>query len=315
MTGTPTGNSITDIWHQMFILDGGARLGTSFFAFRNAVCTPHQVGRTAQAIKWEDKPGAAESVFALLSDVVVRHRFEDCVSIPANFKYTVDYDLSPKQKKTYDELYETSMLQLAGSVSVTAINAAAVATKLLQVSSGAVYDGSGAYRLVDVGRYELVLDLVEQRSHSLVFFLWEHQKAELIAEAERRGLSFCVLDGKTSDADRLAYAENYQRGAYRVMFAHPRTAGHGLTLTKGTVTIWASPTYDLELYAQGSKRQHRIGQTQKTETIVVIAKDTIDERAYALMEGKDKRMTHLLDLFQTTPSLPSPIPTKKKRKK
>jgi len=312
MTGTPNGNSITDVWHQMMVLDGGVRLGTSFFAFRNSVCTPVQVGRIAQAVQWKDKPGSAEAVFNQIGDVVIRHKFEDCVSIPDNFKYTVEYQLSPKQQKTYTELFETSMLQMAGNNAVTAINAAALATKLLQVASGAVYDGTGAYRLVDNGRYEMILDMVQQRKHSLVFFLWDHQKQELIAEATRRGLTFCVFDGKTSDKERESYVAAYQRGEYQVMFAHPKTAGHGLTLTKGTATIWASPTYDLEHYAQGSKRQHRLGQTQKTETIVVVAKDTIDERAYERMESKNERMKHLLSLFEVTS--PPPVPAKTTRK-
>jgi SNF2 family DNA or RNA helicase len=53
----------------------------------------------------------------------------------------------------------------------------------------------------------------------------------------------------------------------------------------------------LELYAQGSKRQHRLGQTQKTETITVISPGTIDERVYEILEGKNARMQTLLDLF------------------
>lgn len=58
---------------------------------------------------------------------------------------------------------------------------------------------------------------------------------------------------------------------------------------------------------------HRIGQTQKTETIIVVAKGTIDEKAYELMEGKNARMTNLLDLFGTlTPTAPKVLPRTKK---
>ena len=90
---------------------------------------------------------------------------------------------------------------------------------------------------------------------------------------------------------------------YDVIFGHPKTVAHGFTLTTGTATIWASPTYDLELWVQGSKRMHRLGQTQKTETIVVLAEGTIDEKAYEVMQTKNVRMTNLLDLFGTlTPS-------------
>lgn len=314
MTGTPNGNTITDIWHQVQILDEGKRLGFSFYKFRDAVCQPTQVGRSAQAIRWNDKEGAEEAVFGLLSDIVVRHKFEDCVDIPANHTYSIDYDLSPKQMRAYFEMEQTQMLTLKGKVpSILAINAAAVATKLLQISSGAVYDGTGKYAVVDTVRYEMILDLVEQRKHSLCFFFWKHQRDALVAEATKRKVKFAVIDGSTSDRAREEIVYGYQSGAYQVLFAHPKSAAHGLTLTKGTATIWPCPTYDLEIFKQGSKRQHRMGQTQKTETIVVVAKGTLEEKVYELMQGKNERMTNLLDLFGTlTPSTPVKKVTKKK---
>ncbi len=300
MTGTPNGRSITDVWHQAFLLDGGERLGKSFYGFRNSVCTPTQVGNSAQAVRWEDKDGAEEAVFGLLSDIVIRHKFEDCVDIPANHRYELVYDLTPKQRKAYDQMEQTQMLMLKGKEpAVIAVNAAVVANKLLQVASGAVYGVGGEAVLVDDGRYKMVLDLVEERKHSLVFFHWKHQRDALVAEADKRGLNFCVLDGTVDEHERDRFVTNYQAGVYQVMFAHPKSAAHGLTLTRGTTTIWSSPTYDLELFEQGSKRQHRMGQTQKTETITLIAPGTIDERVYEILQGKNARMKHLLDLFAT----------------
>ena len=94
--------------------------------------------------------------------------------------------------------------------------------------------------------------------------------------------------------DHPQIATEYQDGRYQVLFAHPQSAGHGLTLTRGTATIWASPTYNLEHYLQGLKRVHRIGQTEKTETIVIVAEDTIDERVWAALQAKSVNMTNLL---------------------
>lgn len=313
MTGTPNSNSITDIWHQVQILDAGQRLGFSFYKFRDAVCTPTQVGRIAQAVRWIDKEGAEEAVFGLLQDIVVRHNFADCVDIPANHRYAVGYEMTSRQLKAYLELEQTQMLSL-GKTAMTAVNAAAVRTKLLQVASGAVYDGLGGCQVIDTARYELVIDLAEQRKHSLVFFLWKHQRDALVAEADKRGLTFCVIDGSTSDRDREEMVRGYQAGVYRIMFAHPKSAAHGLTLTKGTATIWSSPTDDLEIFEQGSKRQHRMGQKEKTETVVVIAKGTFDEKVWDNMLSKGKRMANLLDLFGTLTPVAAAKSTPKKKK-
>lgn len=317
LTGTPNSNSITDVWHQVKLLDDGRRLGPSFYAFRNSVCTPVQVGRSAQMVQWQDREGAEEAVFGLISDIVIRHKFEDCVDIPANHQYPVEYELPSKQRRAYDELAATQMLwlqQLKGAVpAVLAINAASVATKLLQIASGAVYEGPDKYHVIDTERYELILDKALECEHSLVVYQWKHQRDLLVAEADKRGIKYCVLDASTSDANRDMYVAGYQSGFYRIMFGHPKNIAHGLTLTKGTRTIWASPTYDLEWFVQGSKRQHRLGQTKKTETLIIVAKDTHDEKAYASMLDKNTRMSNLLDLFGTTAEVVS-VPVKTKRK-
>lgn len=297
MTGTPSTNSILDLWHQVFILDGGQRLGKSFFAFRSAVCTPKQVGPSPNMIQWVDKPTAEAAVSGLIQDLVIRHKFEDCVDIPDNHQYPVPYRLNNKHLKLYTELETTSIIQL-NDKSVSAINGAVLYTKLLQAASGSVYNDAGEYTVLDTERYELVLDLVEERKHSIVFFNWKHQRDELLKLADTRKMRYALIDGGTTSKERDRIVEDYQKGFYDCLFAHPQSAGHGLTLTKGTATIWCSPTPNLEHYLQGLKRIHRIGQTLKTETIMIVAQGTIEEQVYASLLRKDAKMGSLLTLLK-----------------
>lgn len=299
MTATPNSNGITDIWHQVHLLDGGKRLGPTFYGFRNSVCEPRQIGFNKNAIQWVDKDGAEEAVYGLISDIVVRHKFEDCVDIPQTAYHVVDYELTPKQLKVYKDMEQANILVGPGAApKVTAINAAAVATKLVQISSGAVYTNNLTYQAVDTARYEMVLDMAEVRRHPLVLFFWKHQRDAMVKEAENRSLAFCVLDGDATDAERNAMVLDYQRGKYDLMFGHPKSVAHGHTLTQGTSIIWPNPHPDLEWWKQANRRQARIGQTRKTEVIVIVAKGTIEERIYhEILMPKDKRMVHLLDLF------------------
>lgn len=299
MTGTPSSRSITDIWNQVNFLDDGARLGHSFYAFRAATCEPTQVGPKAEMVQWNDKPGAESIVASLLEDITIRHLFADVMTIPPTHKFLRDYYLTPKQLKAYKSMERDAIATLKGGA-VTAINQASVRTKLLQIASGAVYESPERYHLVDTERYELVMDLIEERKHSLVFYLWRHQRDELTRIAKARKISFCVMDGEASDKARADMERDYQAGFYQVMFAHPKSAAHGLTLTKGTATIWASPTDDVEWWVQGNRRQARAGQTMNTEIICVLAEDTIEARVYSNMEAKNGRMQNLLELFEET---------------
>ena len=297
MSGTPNTNGVCDLWHQVFVLDGGKRLGRSFFGFRSAVCVPEQVGPAASMVKWVDKENAEAIVSALISDIVIRHRFEDCVDIPANHQYSVNYHLPKKHMEKYKELEDNSSLMLKKS-SVTAINGAVLYGKLLQLASGAVYNDDGGYSLIDTERYSLVLDLVQERQHSVVFFHWQHQRDQLIEMAIARKVRYALIDGTVSGKKRDEVVKHYQAGFYDVIFAHPQSAGHGLTLTKGTATIWTSPTHNLEHYLQGLKRIHRIGQKEKTETIMVLAPGTVEERVYESLCAKNVKLTTLLDYLK-----------------
>lgn len=300
LSGTPNSRTICDIWNVVNTLDDGQRLGKSFFGFRAACCTPVQVGPKSEMVEWQDKEGAEEAVSGLIADITMRHKFEDCIDIPENHMYSVVYQLTPKQRKAYQQMKALSIAELSSTKLVTAINGAAVTTKLQQIASGAVYNDEETV-LVDTGRYALILDLIEERKHSVCFFLWQHQRDELLREAAKRDITYCVIDGDTPTREREEIVEHYQNGFYRVLFAHPQSAGHGLTLTRGTATIWASPTYNLEHFVQGNRRIYRNGQKDRTETIVVLAEDTIDEHVYKALETKNVRMSNLLELLQDTP--------------
>ncbi len=295
MSGTPAPNGVMDLWHQYYLLDEGESLGSKFYATRNILCTPVAFGAFT---KWQDRPEAMETAASLVAPKTLRHRFEDVLDIPANHQYTLTFSLSKQVLAHYAMLKSAMALQLKDKT-ITVTNAASHLSKLLQVASGTIYDEQGVAHLVHDERYKLVLELIKQRGQCLVAFNWKHQRDELIKEFEKRGITYVVIDGTTSDKNRKSAVDMFQAGFYRVLLAHPQSAAHGLTLTKGTATIWASPTYNLEFFLQGNRRIYRAGQTQRTETIVIIAANTIEEAVYQRLLDKNQKQTSMLDLLRT----------------
>lgn len=300
LTGTPNANHILEVWHQVLVIDDGAHLGRSFFSYRNNVATPVQVGPSANMLRWDEKPGAAIAIADVLSDMTFRVTLDECHDIPENHVYPVRYTLTKPQRDVYEELAEYAISQVHTGAVINAVNAAALATKLLQVASGAVYDESGTATLVDDGRYQLIGQLCNDRTHSLVFFNWRHQKENLVAEFNNHKITYAVIDGTVPSKERSRIVSEFQRGYYRVLLAHPQSAAHGLTLTKGTSCIWASPTYNLEHFVQGNRRIVRAGQTNKTETILVTAAETIEEQVYEKLNDKNVKQ---VDFLQTIKDL------------
>jgi hypothetical protein len=296
MSGTPTPNGITDIWHQALVMDKGQRLGKSFFAFRNATCVSQQVGPMPNMVRWTAKEGAADAVSARLADVAVRHQLDECVDMPEKIIRTFTFPLSPKHRAIYERMEKESVAEI-GEHMVTAINGAVLWGKLLQIASGSVY-ADDFTALVDDLRYEMVMDLVCERPHSIVVFQWTHQRDALLKLCEARGLSFAVIDGDTSDTERGKIVERYQAGEYRVLLGHPKSMAHGLTFTRGEAVIWPSPTINLEWWEQANRRIYRIGQTKRTETIVLIAENTRDVEAHERCMGKELDAAEFLRMLK-----------------
>lgn len=289
MSGTPSPNGVLDLWHQYYLLDGGERLGRSFWRFRNTVCSPIQVGPAANHVKWEAKPGAEEAVADLVADITIRYRLEDCLDLPENVQYVRGFELSTTHKAFYERLKKQLMIELQQGT-VTAVNAGARLQKLLQLLSGAVYDDNGQVRLLTSARYDLVADLVEEREASLVLFHWRHQREQLEEVLKKRKISYAVIDGSVSAAERDEAVRRLQNGELRVILAHPQSAGHGLTLTRATATIWCGPTYNAEHWLQANRRIYRAGQKRRTETITVVAHGTVESR---VVERLDSKLDHV----------------------
>lgn len=302
LTGTPNSNSVTELWHPMLILDGGKRLGDNFFAFRNSVQSSEQVGPSTNMVKWHDKPGALEAVFNLIQDVTVRHAFEDVMThVPANHVARYDFDLNTKLMRQYRLLEQTCVIDLADA-NVTAVHAAALRTKLLQLASGAVYTEEGKYTVLDTQRYELGCDLIEQYNHSIVFFNWKHQRDQMSAMLTARGIKFAIIDGNVNQASRDQIVIDFQDGLYQTILLHPRTGAHGLTLTRGEACILLSPIYEADLLKQAIHRIYRGAQNKVTNTILVQARNTVEDIVYDRRLAKTTNMNDFLQLVEAAQS-------------
>jgi SNF2 family DNA or RNA helicase len=300
MSGTPNPNSVMELWHPCLLLDDGKRLGKSYVRMRNVMQASKPRPGAPDFVEWTDKPGANQAIHAILADITIRHEFERVMKhVPPNHKHHMPFELGAKAKKAYDEMERSCLLELDNG-DVSAVHAASLRTKLLQIASGAVYTGGedGKYVVIDKSRYELVVDLIEARKHSVVFFNWRHQRDQIMEMCAERNISCALIDGSVSQENRDQIIADYQAGKYQTILLHPRTGAHGLTLTAGDTTIFVSPLYEADLMKQGIARIYRGVQDKVTNTIFIEAMGTVEHAVYERLNGKYERMADLLDLMR-----------------
>lgn len=288
LSATPWSKSVTELWHQVLLLDRGMRFGTAFSKFRDAV----QIGtakdpRFPQYLEFHDREGADELVMEMLSDICIRHSFEEVMPhVPENRSYYVKYNLPPKLQAFYDRLAEEAYARMQAVAEgeddpeIIAANAAVLRNKLLQVASGNAYGEGRRVAELDKSRTELLTELIASRQHSVTFYLWGHQRKALIDTLTKRKIKWTEIAANMPAKARNDVVRNYQDGQYQTLLMHPNTGAHGLTLTRGTATIWGAPHDRPDLIYQGKKRVHRGNQDKETENIMVAARNTLDIPVY-----------------------------------
>ena len=285
LTGTPAANGYMDLWAEAYLLDGGQALGRTLTGYRDQYFTPGR--RNGMVIyDWDLRPGAREQIHKRLEPISVSMKAEDYLDLPEMQTIEKTVSLSDAALKKYRQMERDLLLEVDGET-IDAVNAAALTTKLLQISSGAVYDEDGRVVPLHDEKLEALDELVEAAGgeNLLVFYVYRHELDRLKARYPQ------AVDIKEPDAIR-----RWKAGEIRMLLAHPASAGHGLNLQSGGhVAIWYSLTTSLELYQQACKRLHRQGQDKPVINYLLLSKDTYDEVVYHdILQNKEKEQNAVL---------------------
>ena len=287
LTGTPAPNGLIDLWPQIYLLDGGERLGKTVTGYREKFFLPDKRNQI-MVYTWKLKEGAQDTIYEKLSDICVSMKAKDYLELPERMDNVIPVELPKKAKEQYDRL-EKELILSVEDADVLAGSAAVLANKLLQVANGAVYDEDGEVKHIHDEKLKALDELMEAASGKpvLVFYGYQHDKDRLLHHLKK--LKPRLLQ---SDKD----IKDWNQGKVQVLLAHPASAGHGLNLqTGGNIIIWFGLTWSLELYQQANARLWRQGQKQTVVIHHIIAKDTIDERVMKALEDKDVSQAALIE--------------------
>lgn len=284
LTGTPSPNGLKDLWAQVYLLDGGERLGKRYTQFRERYFDPERRGADGMVYDYTAKPGSEESILSKISDICVSMKASDYLQLPDITYHEIPVVLDAKAQKAYAELERQMILEIPEDdelISVT--SAAALSNKLLQLANGALYDDNHGVHLVHDCKLEAFMELVEslQGKPALVFYNFQHDKDRLLQVLNKTGLRVRMLKSPADEDD-------WNAGKIDILLAHPASAAYGLNLQQGgNHVIWFGLTWNYELYTQANKRLHRQGQTQKVIIHHLICQGTRDEDVMQALERKD----------------------------
>lgn len=287
LTGTPAANSLMDLWAEMYLLDRGERLGRTITAYRSDWFTP-AYGSGAIVYKWRPRHGALEAITKRIADITVSMRAEDYLELPDLIESTISVELDDKGRKAYETMERDCLLPFEDD-EITAFDAAAVMSKLLQLSNGFIYDEEHGAREIHDAKMDALDELIEAAdSPVLVYYIFTHDRDRILnAYPDAR-----VLE---SDED----IKDWNDGQIRILVAHPASAGYGLNLQDGGhIMIWMGLPWSLEQYLQAVARLQRQGQQHPVVVYHILAKGTVDEQVAKSLQTKDITQETLLTILK-----------------
>lgn len=232
------------------------------------------------------KPQRLEALREELGVFMVYRRKQDELDMPPRTDQDLFVDLSPRQRRVYDELITTCMSEIEEGEFVFARDGLPMLSKLRQVATGL---DLVAENVVDSSKLDLALDLIRDSDETFVVFGW--YKASLNAMAERleaEGIDSFIIHGDVSHKQRGERIAAFANGDRRVLLGTLSTMGESVNLQVATQAIFLDRAWNPALNAQAEDRIYRMGQEHPVTITHIIARDTADElRVQPTIANKD----------------------------
>lgn len=298
LTGTPAPNGLLDLWSQMYLIDGGETLGTTYTSYQRRYFSPGRQLASGVVTEWNIRPGAAKQIHKLLEFRCLSMSTEGRVVLPPVTYNSIEVPLPSKVRGIYrtlkDDLVADVELLGGGTAVFSAVNAAVLSSRLAQVSAGFLYPD------LDEREGDEFTQLHTEKIKALQEILGGTGSPVLVAyrfRAELEMLRAALPQARTLD-DGPDIVKQWNAGNVPVLLVHPKSAGHGLNLQYGGHTmVWTSLPWSLEEYQQANKRLARSGQVNPVVIHHLLSPGTIDRAVLDALTGKksvqDALLTHL----------------------
>lgn len=261
MTGTPIGNSLLNIWGQIYLCCGEKPLGKQFsqskygpqLGFKGKYFDTDFMG-------WKLTP--KENAFEKIVNKIMPYTYRipvapERMALPMNYLY-IDYTIPQNLREEYRQLSEELFLKIDTSDGIFEVSGpvAVIQNKLRQFESGAMYLDDGGWITLHDKKIKATTDLVTTLHGEplLIFYEYDHEYERL-----KKAIPSLV------HIKDVRSVERWNNNEIEVMAAHPKSAGHGLNLHLGGAynMLFFTLPWSFELWKQGKGRLDRTGQQKK----------------------------------------------------
>lgn len=274
LSATPTPKNIEDLWAQIYLLDGGERLGTSLTKFRNEYAIPVPLPNGMNRYEYTQK--AIDHILNLVRDIVTSIPAPEQPLFPEPIINKVLVQPDKETEKTLQHFRKEFVLKLPDKQQMIAFSQNQLMNKINQVVNGSVYHKDLTYHLNDI-KFQLLKHTLQYKTTPVaIIYLHRFTKEQLLTLPGAR-----MLDNKEA-------FEDWNNNKIPVGILSPYSASHGLNLQHSNArdVVWYSPIWDTEKWIQTNARFARRGQKHQLTITVLLMKHSYEQYAFELCQDK-----------------------------
>ncbi|NOU27848.1 MAG: DEAD/DEAH box helicase [Polyangiaceae bacterium] len=278
LSGTPVENRLEELWSLMHFANPGLLGGRSDFDERYA--SPISTGNRE----------AAQRLRAKIRPFVLRRMKRDVLpELPPRTEAVLHVELDETERSVYDAVRVATKKEVAEKLSQggSVLAALEALLRLRQASCHPqLVPGQSATTSSKVERLLEALEEVVADGHkALVFSQWTGLLDLVEPHLDNAKIAFTRLDGSTRDRATVVNTFQSANGP-PVMLVSLKAGGTGLNLTAADHVFLLDPWWNPAVEDQAADRAHRIGQDRPVIVYRLVAKDTVEERIFALQGRK-----------------------------
>ena len=224
---------------------------------------------------------------------------KDCLDLPDKVYTVRKIEMTPEQKKAYDELKRYAMTELSNSEQVSVTSVITQLLRLHQISCGFTRTDTKQDVELKSARLDELMNILEETEGKVIIwanYRYDIQRIVRAIEDEYGRTSVGAYYGDTSDEDRRNTVKLFQdkTSDLKYIVGNTQTGGYGINLTAASTVVYYSNNFDLEKRLQSEDRAHRIGQVNKVTYIDIICKGTVDEKIVQSLKAKQNIASKVL---------------------
>lgn len=293
LSGSPMPHGPEDAWSQIYLLDRGMSLGTSYWYFMERT---HKKFTTSDGRKhfWKPTASGAKWVKDQVSKISLYYDKRECIDLPAFQNIVIPCELSPKQRKAYDEL-KKELCTIVDGEYVVAKSATSVIPKFQQITGGfAKTVDDNVIPFPENPKLDTLLDLVESIDDKIIIWAWFRHEIEAIHKAILNLGRSCVYIYGGMNAKHIQDCIDGFKSGIEILVANQAVLGYGHNLVCAHYAIVFSNPLNYELRHQSRERIERIGQKEHMFYYDLVAKDTVDEKILKGLQSHESMQKYLI---------------------